>query len=266
MSDQLNTIIATFDKFQMSSYTVGPIYSAWLFRVNNTLINLVSKQVKFPNGDGVEHMPWDQDLTDDVRRDVANWIGVRNNIIDAIESLDGGYPPSTFEDTYDYLLRNNPEDNEKQIKQNYAMEYIARVKRGEKLFSTIQQFVEDNYTQEVKQYNNLRDTRDHVVKYLENASYVKDRSDSLDFGNLPEWFHDMVYTVSSNKFAASYAKKLTLLDRSLSPTTRKAIETEIFLMEQVAEDLAFDLPQSKPASDNPIDSAYLASLGIVNAA
>lgn len=260
MSDLMTTTILTFSKFQMSSYIAGPIYSAWLFRVNNTLINAVSRLVRFPDGAGVEHMPWDQDITDDERHTIANWLGVRNSILDAIEDLEGSLPPSSFADTYDFLLRNNPEDNERSLKQSYAMEFIARAKRGEKLHSTVQQYVEDNYAQAVKSYSTLRDVRDNVLGYLENASYVKDRSSALDYGNLPDWFEEMIYTVSSTKFANLYSKKLTMLDRKLSPNTRKSVETEIFLMEQVAQELNYELPVV--TENQPIDSAYLASLGI----
>jgi hypothetical protein len=260
MTDLMHTTITTFNKYQMSSYTANPIYSSWLFRVNNTLINTVSRLVRFPDGTGVEHMPWEQDVSDDVKSEIANWIGVRNSIIDAIEDLDGALPPSSFENTYDYLMRNNPEDNELPLKQSYARDYIARAKRGEKLHSTVQQYVEDNYATAVKGYATLRDTRDNVLSYLENAAYVKDRSAPLQYSNLPERFEDMIYSVSSTKFAFMYGKKLTMLDRKLSPNTRKAIETEIFLMEQVATDLNYDLPA--PATNQPIDSAYLASLGL----
>jgi hypothetical protein len=263
MTTLINQTISAFNKYQMTSYTVGPIYSAWLFRVNNTLINLVSRHVRFADGAGIEHMPWDQDLTDDTKHEIANWLGVRNCIVDAIEDLEGGYPPSSFADTYEYLLRGNPEDNERALKQSFAMEYIARAKRGEKLHSTVQQYVEDNYSQAVKNYSTLRDVRDNVINYLENADYVKSRSSALDYGNLPDWFDEMIYTVSSTKFATSYSKKLTMLDRQLSPTTRKAIETEIFLMEQVAQELNYELPQ--PVEGTPaIDNAYLASLGLTN--
>lgn len=261
MSDILNTTIACYSKFQMTSYTAGPIYSSWLFRVNNTVINMVSRLVRFPDGTGIEHMPWDQDLTDDVKHDIANWLGVRNQIVDAIEDLDGGYPPSSFADTYEYLLRSNPEDNARALKQSYAVEYINRAKRGEKLHSTVQQYVEDNYAQAVKNYSTLRDVRDNVLNYLEQAAYVKDRSNALDYGNLPDWFDEMIYTVGSAKFVASYAKKLTMLDRKLSPNTRKSVETEIFLMEQVAQELNYELPA--PVETAAIDSDYLASLGIV---
>lgn len=260
MTDTLNQTIATFSSHQMTSYTAGPIYSAWLFRVNNTLINTVSRHVRFADGAGVEHMPWDQDLTDDVKHDIANWLGVRNTIVDAIEDLEGGYPPSSFADTYEYLLQGNPEDNERSLKQSYAMEYISRAKRGEKLHSTVQQYVEDNYAQSVKNYSTLRDVRDNVLAYLDNADYVKSRSSAMDYGNLPDWFDEMIYTVSSSKFAASYGKKLTMLDRQLSASTRKAIETEIFLMEQVAQELNYELPVQ--TTTPTIDSGYLASLGI----
>lgn len=260
MSDTLNTTIATFNKYQMTSYTAGPIYSAWLFRVNNTLINAVSRLVRFPDGAGIDHTPWDQDLSDDAKHEIANWLGVRNQIVDAIEEMEGSYPPSTFEDTYEFLLRGNPEDNERGLKQSYAMEYIAKAKRGEKLHSTVQQFVEDNYMQAVKSYSSLVDTKEQVLSYLEQASYVKDRSSAMEYNNLPDWFDEMLYTVGSAKFAASYSKKLVMLDRSLSPTTRKAVETEVFLMEQVAQELNYDLPA--PADTATIDSTYLASLGI----
>ena len=260
MSDILNTTIAVYSKYQMTSYTAGPIYSALLFRVNSTLINAVSRLVRFPDGAGIDHTPWDQDLSQDAKSEIANWLGVRNHIVDAIEDLEGGYPPSTFEDTYNYLLRSNPEDNERALKQSYAMEYISRAKRGDKLHSTVQQFVEDNYMQAVKAYANLNDVKEQVLGYLEQANYVKERSDLLEYNNLPDWFDEMVYTVTSAKFAASYAKKLTMLDRTLSPTTRKAVETEVFLMEQVAQELNYELPA--PADTTSIDSAYLASLGI----
>ena len=263
MSDILNTTVATYSKFQMTNYTAGPIYSAWLFRVNNTIINAVSRHVRFSDAEGVEHMPWDQDLSDDVKHDIANWIGVRNNIIDAIEDLEGGYPPSSFADTYEFLLRSNPELNERTLKQSYAMDYIARAKRGDKLHSTVQQYVEDNFAQAVKNYSTLNDVRDNVLNYLEQACYVKDRSNALEYSNLPEWFDEMIYTVSSAKFIASYSKKLTMLDRNLSPNTRKAVETEIFLMEQVAQELNYDLPVQ--VATPAIDSAYLASLGITTA-
>lgn len=260
MSDTLNTTIATFSKYQMTSYTAGPIYSAWLFRVNNTLINAVSRLVRFPDGAGIDHTPWDQDLSDDSKHEIANWLGVRNQIVDAIEEMEGSYPPSSFEDTYEFLLRGNPEDNERGLKQSYAMEYIAKAKRGEKLHSTVQQFVEDNYMQAVKNYSSLVDTKEQVLNYLEQASYVKDRSSAMEYNNLPDWFDEMLYTVGSAKFAASYSKKLVMLDRSLSPTTRKAVETEVFLMEQVAQELNYDMPA--PADTATIDSTYLASLGI----
>jgi hypothetical protein len=206
-------------------------------------------------------MPWDQDLTDDVKHDIANWLGVRNQIVDAIEDLEGGYPPSTFADTYDYLLRSNPEDRSRELMQSYAVEYINRVKRGDKLHSTVKQYVEDNFAQAVKNYSTLRDVRDNVLNYLEQASYVKDRSEAMEYNNLPEWFDEMVYTVGSTKFAASYSKKLTMLDRNLSPNTRKSVETEIFLMEQVAQELNYELPT--PVETAEVDNAYLASLGIV---
>ena len=260
MSDILNKTIATYSTYQMTSYTAGPVYSAWLFRVNNTLINAVSRLVRFPDGTGIDHTPWDQDLNDDAKHEIANWLGVRNQIIDAIEDLEGSYAPSTIENTYDYLLRSNPEDNARGLMQSYAMEYINRVKRGDKLHSTVQQYVEDNYKQAVKNYANLVDVKEQVINYLEQAAYVKDRSESMEYNNLPEWFDEMVYTVGSTKFAASYGKKLTMLDRTLSPTTRKAVETEIFLMEQVAAELNYELPV--PADTSTIDSAYLASLGI----
>lgn len=260
----LEKTISTFDQYQMTSYTAGPIYSAFIFRVNNTLINLVSRHVRFPedNANGIDHMPWDQDLSDDIKHDIANWLGVRNSIVDAIDSLEGGYPASSFADTYDYLLRSNPESEERNLKQNFALEYIARAKRGEKLHSTVKQYVEDNFTQAVKNHAMMIDVKEQVLDYLEKAAYVKDRSSALEYANLPDWFEDMIFTVGSNKFIASYQKKLTMLDRTLSPTTRKAIETEIFLMEQVAQELNYELPA--PVETPEIDSAYLASLGLVN--
>jgi hypothetical protein len=263
MSDTLNNTVAVYSKYQMTSYTAGPIYSAWLFRVNNTLINAVSRLVRFPDANGVEHMPWDQDLTDDAKHEISNWLGVRNQIIDAIEDLDGGYPPSSFADTYEYLLRSNPDDNERSLKQSYAVDYINRVRRGEKLHSTVQQYVEDNFAQTVRNYSILYDVRDQVLAYLDKAAYVKERSESMEYNNLPDWFDEMIYTVASTKFASSYSKKLVTLDRKLSPSTRTAIESEIFLMEQVAQELNYELPT---ASLTPqIDSAYLASLGLTTA-
>jgi hypothetical protein len=260
MSDTLTQTIAAFDKYQMNSYTVGPIYSAWLFRVNNTLINLVSRQVRFPDGAGIEHAAWEDEMTDDVKHEVQNWLGVRNSIVDAIEELEGGYPPSSFADTYDYLLRNNPEDNERTLKQSFARDYLQRVKRGEKMHSTVQQFVEDNYAQSVRSYSNLQDTRDNVLSHLEKAGYAKERNNPLSYDNLPDWFEEMVYSVGSSKFANSYSKKLITLDRNLSPQTRTAIETEIMLMEQVALELKYDLPVVEMT--DKIDHHYLASLGI----
>ena len=261
MSDILNTTISTFGKYQMTSYTVGPVYSAWIFRVNNTLINAVSRLVRFPDGTGIENAPWDQDLNDDAKHEISNWLGVRNQIVDAIEDLEGGYPPSSFEDTFNYLLRSNPEDNARSLQQGFAVEYINRIKRGEKLHSTVQQYVSDHYNQAVKNYSTLLDVKEQVLNYLEQAAYVKERSDSMEYNNLPDWFDEMIYVVSSSKFVASYSKKLMMLDRSLSPTTRKAVETEVFLMEQVAQELNYDLPA--PVDTSTVDSAYLASLGIV---
>lgn len=261
MSDNLNKAITAMSKYQMTSYTAGPIYSAWMFRVNNSLINAVSRLVRFPSADGVEHMPWDMDVSDDAKYEISNWLGVRNTIIDAIEDLDGSYPPSSFEDTYAYLLRGNPEDNTKGLKQSYAMEYIGRVKRGERMHSTVQQYVEDNYAQAVRNYSQLIDTRDQVLAYLDKASYVKSRSDAMDYGNLPDWFEEMVYTVGSTKFATSYSKKLVMLDRKLSPAIRTSIETEILLMEEVAKELNYELPEKM--STEVLDTTYLASLGIV---
>lgn len=263
MKSHLDTVISTFDQFKMSPYVAGPIYSSWMFRINATLINLTSRLVRRPDGSGVEHMPWEQDVSDDAKLEIANWLGVRNSIVDAIDSLEGGYPPASFEDTYNWLIKDNPEDNAIAIKQEFAREYIQR-SASEKLHSTLPQYVEDNFATKVRAHAALVDNKDAIIKYLEQASYVKDRTSSLDYGNLPDWFEDMIHNTTERKFCEMYSKKLQSLDRKLAPTTRTAIETELFLMEEVAKALAIDLPKVDQVPQ--IDTEYLASLGIKLAA
>lgn len=257
----INEIISTLDQHNMSSYVSGPIYSSWLFRVNSTLINATSRLVRFPDGAGVEHTPWEQDVSDDAKAEIANWLGVRNSICDAIDSLEGGYPPASIASTYEYLVGNNPEFNALDIKQGFAKEYVERKNRGDKLHSTLKQYVEDNYATVVRGYENLVDVKDQVLAYLDKASYVKDRSSQLEFNNLPEWFNDMVENTTSAKFSSMYAKKLIMLDRNLTPKTRQSIETELFLMKECAIKLGIDLQEPEEADDSG-DDAYLESIGL----
>jgi hypothetical protein len=261
MTDKLHTVITTFDNLNMSPYVAGPIYSSWLFRVNAKLINDTSRLVRFPDGDGIEHTPWEQDVSEDARSEIANWLGVRNSIVDAIDNLEGGYPPSEIADTYDYLVRNDPENNGIALKQGFAKEYLERKRQGDKLHSGLAQFVEDSFSALIKGHQTLIDNRDQVLGYLDKASYVKDRSNPVEYSNLPEWFEDMIHNTTQAKFADMYTKKLCLLDRKLSPVTRSAVETELFLMENAAETIGLDLPKAEQAADSD-DSAYLQSIGL----
>jgi hypothetical protein len=257
---KLEQVITTFDQHNMSSYVAGPIYSSWLFRINSTLINLVSRQVKFPDGSGVEHTPWEEEVTDDVKAEIMNWLGVRNVVCDAIDNLEGGYPPAEIYNTYEWLLGNNPEDNALAIKQQFAKEYVDRKNKGDKLHSPIKQYVEDNYTTVVRGYQALVDTKEQVISYLDDAMFAKNKASPLDYGNLPEWFDDMVENVTASKFSTMYIKKLYMLDRNLAPTTRKSIETELFLMKECAQKLGIELHE--PSEHDDLDDGYLASIGL----
>lgn len=258
--DNLQKVINAMTENHMTSYTSGPIYSSFLFRVNSTLINLVSRHVTFPDGDGVEHTMWEDTIPVEVKEQISNWLGVRNTIIDAINELDGGYPPATIGETYDYLISTATNVNETQLKQQFALEYLRRQKAGEKLHSNIKDYVDDSYTAVMRSNANLVDTRDAVITYLDKAETDKSKDPAaLSYNNLPEWFDDMVLSVFEAKFSALYGKKLTMLDRPLSPSTRQAIETEALLMESVADKLKVELKSTRPEIDQ---NAFLASLGL----
>lgn len=260
-NDNLQNIINAMTSNQMTSYTAGPIYSSWLFRVNSTVINLVSRFVSFPDGSGVEHETWEDTITPEVKEQLHNWLGVRNNIIDAINDLEGGFPPSSFDDTYTYLVQSASNVNESQLKQMFAKEYIRRQQAGEKMHSTIKQYVEDHVTATIKGNETLIDVKDTVLNYLykEESAKTKDAS-AVSYSNLPEWFDDMVFTVFESKFSEMYSKKQVMLDRRLSPSTRQAIETELYLMIETAKQVGVEI---KPVENTDFDqNAYLSSLGL----
>lgn len=263
--DTLQSIINAMTKSQMTSYTAGPIYSSFVFRVNSTLINLVSRFVTFPDGTGIEHETWEESIPADVKEQVHNWLGVRNNIVDAINELDGGYPPASIEDTYNYLLQSASNVDQNQLMQSFALDYVRRQSAGEKMHSTIQQYVEDHVATTLRSNSMLADTKDQVLSYLSKEDLEKSKDASAtSYCNLPEWFEEVIATVFEAKFTDAYNKKLVLLDRRLSPNTRQAIETEVFLMEDVAKEIGIKLKHDKKSDFD--QNAYLASLGLVSSA
>lgn len=266
MSSKLENYIAVLSSHELSSYTVGPIYSSWLFSVNKALINATSKLVRLPDAEGVEAMPWDQDVSDDDRAVIANWLGVRNSIVDAMAACEYQYAPATIEDTYAYLLQDDPEDPARAtaIRQAAAANYLERRKRGEQLFSPLPRYVEDTYQSAVRAHAAMRDVRDNVVDYLGKADYVKSRSSALDYGNLPEWFDEMLSTSTERKLRDQVAKKLSLLDRPLGDKTRVSIETEIMLIREVGNVLGLDVepPKMDSASVKASEDAYLTAIGL----
>jgi hypothetical protein len=258
MKTRIETIIQALDANQMSNYVQGPIYSSWIFSINSALINLAVKLVRFPQeGEGVEHMPWEMDIGSDTQQAISQLFGIRNIITDAINELEGGYPPSSIEDTFNWMTRTPPGLADKQ---RLAAEFIARKKRGEKLHSTVKQYVEDNFLSLVKKFDALIATKDQVIKFLSEADYVKSRSnDAMDASNLPDWLDDMAQMKLETKFVDMYTSKQRLLDRKLTPATRTAIETELILMESVADELGVELPETND-DEGADDEAYIKTL------
>lgn len=261
-SDMLQNVINTLTENYMPAFTAGPIYSSFLTRVNTRLINTVSRFVTFPDGDGVEHTMWEDTIPQEVKEDISNWLGVRNTIIDAINELEGYYPPSTFEDTCNWLTRSDAitPDAINKLEQKYAIEYMSREAAGEKLYSNMKQYVESQVQSVVRSASNLNDMRDAVLNYLNKADTEKSKDPAaLSYNNLPEWFDDMVLEVVESKFSKIYEDKQFKLDTRLSPSTRQAIETELLLMENVAKKLKIELKSTQPEFDK---NAFLASIGL----
>lgn len=277
MSEQLNAVkklipcktkvedvIHVLENNMMSAFVAGPIYSSWMFRINSSLINQVVALVKFPNEEGiaVDHTPWEMDLEEGRVQLISDFLGLRAVIVDAIDNLVGGYPPATFKDTFAWMTREDPEKNQVAIKQSIAKEWIDRRKRGDTLHSTMRDYVESEFTDKLKRYKRLIDCGEQALRYLEDAQYVKSRSETpYDHSNLPEWVDEMAVVSVEEKFPEMYKKKLMMLDRKLSKNTRMAVETELSLMEEVAKELGVELP-SKEAGNQVVDMNYLKELGM----